>query len=395
MALRETTTVAIVGGGVSGLTAAMLLRRSGVDSIVLERQARGHVEQRQRAGLVEYRGLRMFRQHGLGDMLGGFPADDTLEVRVAGESRYLGNSAEGLDGPGRTAGTAVPQQVLVRGLIAAFLADGGDLRFEAADVALQDLESARPVVTYTDTDGNERAIECDFVAGCDGDHGVSNSSVPDGALTAYPFDYGISWLTILADAPPPQHALMAVSRHGYAAHYFRGPKQSRFYLQCDARDTPDDWPAERVWEQLRRRLHRPELPIGPITETEVFPLRSLVREPMSYGRLFLLGDAAHVISPMGAKGMNLALYDAEVFAAAVRDFVRDGDETGLVSYSDVCLARTWRYQEFAHWMAETLHAMLGSGGDPFRARLARARFDWILNAPTGVRWYAEMMTGLG
>jgi p-hydroxybenzoate 3-monooxygenase len=386
---RESTTVAIVGGGVSGLTTAMLLRRSGIDCVVLERQSRAYVEQRQRAGVVEYRGVRMFEQWGLGRLLGSFPADNTLEIRVDGATRLLGQDAYSR----KTVGQAVPQQVLVRNLIAAFAADGGDLRFEAADVTMRGLDGERPVVGYTGADGTAREIECQFVAGCDGDHGISNASVPAGTLTEYAFDYGISWVTILADAPPPLHALMAVGRNGYAAQYSRGPRASRFYLQCDPADRAQDWPAERIWEQLRLRLHRPDLPGGQITETEVFPLRSLVREPMSFGRLYLLGDAAHVISPMGAKGMNLALYDAEVFATAVRDFAAYGDDSGLRSYSSVCLARTWKYQEWSHWMSEMLHGMCHQDG--FRARLARARFERVASTPAGARYWAELMTGLG
>jgi len=369
----------------------MLLRRSGVGCVVLERQSRGYVEQRQRAGIVEYRGVRMFEQWGLGQLLGAFPADNTLEIRVDGETWLLGQDAYSKDAVGR----AVPQQVLVRNLIGAFLADGGDLRFDAADVTLSGLDGDRPVVGYTDADGNSREIVCEFVAGCDGDHGVSNASIPDGAVAAYIFDQGISWLTVMADAPPSRYPLMAVGRHGYAAQYFRGPKASRCYLQCSPDDTQADWPADRIWAELRLRLHRPDLPTGPITETEVFPLRSVVREPMSYGRLYLLGDAAHVISPMGAKGMNLALYDAEVFAAAVRDSVRDGDDSGLRAYSDVCLARTWRYQEWSYWMSGMLHDMCGSNSDPFVARLAAARFRRILDSPAATRYWAEMMTGLG
>jgi p-hydroxybenzoate 3-monooxygenase len=389
--VRESTTVVIVGGGVSGLTAATLLRRSGVECVVLERQSRGHVEQRQRAGVVEYRGVLMFERWGLGQLLGGFPADNTLEIRVDGETRLLGQDAYSKDAAGRT----VPQQLLVRNLIAAFIADGGDLRFDAADVTLHGLDGDRPVVGYSDDQGNAREIECEIVAGCDGDHGVASRSVPADAMATYTFEQGISWLTILAEAPPPRYPLMAVGQRGYAAQYARGPKATRCYLQCDPDDTPADWPAERIWAELRLRLYRPDLPTGPITETEVFPLRSVVREPMSHGRLYLLGDAAHIISPMGAKGMNLALYDAEVFAAAVRDQTSDGDDSGLRAYSDLCLERTWKYQEWSYWMSEMLHDMSGASADPFLARLARARFQRLLDSPAAARSWAEMMTGLG
>jgi p-hydroxybenzoate 3-monooxygenase len=391
MALRESTTVAIVGGGVSGLTTAMLLRQSGIDSIVLERQARDYVERRQRAGLVEYRGVRMFREWGLDHLLGTFAADNTLEVRVDGETRLLGQDAHSK----QAVGQLVPQQALVRALIAEFLALGGDLRFEAADVSLHGIESSRPVVRYADADGAAHEIECDFVAGCDGDHGVTNGYVPAGVGAEYTHDFGISWLTILAEAPPPENPLIAVGDRGYAAQFFRGPASSRFYLQIPQDDTPADWTAERIWDQLRLRLHRPDLPGGEITETEVFPLRALVREPMSHGRLYLMGDAAHVISPMGAKGMNLALYDAEVFATAVRDFIGDGDDAGLRAYSGTCLARTWKYQEWSHWMADMLCGLCPANASPFRRRLARARLDRVLSTDTGRAYWAELWTGLG
>jgi p-hydroxybenzoate 3-monooxygenase len=393
-AVRESTTVAIVGGGVSGLTTALLLRSRGVDCAVLERRARSYVEERQRAGLVEYRAVRMFEERGLGHVLRGFPGNPFLEIRVDGQTRLLAESLPGLDSTGK----AVPQQALVRGLIAALLADGADLRFEAADVALHGLDGPRPLVSYVDTDGRAHEIECDFVAGCDGDRGVCAASIPAGAGAVHAYDYGIWWLTVLADAPAPEHALMSVGQRGFAAQFARGRDASRFYLHCAEGDSVADWPQERVWAELRRRLHQPDLPGGQITATEVFPLRSSIREPMSHGRLYLLGDAAHIIPPMGAKGMNLALFDAETFAAAVADFTASGDESGLLEYSDTCLARTWRYQEYSNWLADMMHGASGSpvgGGGSFRMRIMRARLERLLSSETAARYYAEMFTGLG
>jgi len=392
-AAREETTVAIVGGGVAGLTAAMLLRRSGVDCVVLERQSRGYVEQRQRAGLVEYRGVRMFVESGLGDLLGAFPADNTMEVRVDGEPLFIGRDAHTQEYVGMLA----PQQALVRNLIAAFLADGGDLRFEVADVTLSGLDSARPAVSYTDAEGVARELGCDLIAGCDGDHGVSRGSIPGGVLTAYSRDYGVTWLAVLADTPARRYPCFGIGVRGYAAAFSRGPEAARFYLEIPAGDTQADWPPDRVWSELRERFWLPDLAAGPITETEIVRLRSQVFEPMSYARLYLLGDAAHVISPMGAKGMNLALYDAETFVNAARDYFQAGDDAGLRAYSGTCLARTWRYQEYADWWSNMFFSRCGdhAAGDPYGARVAQARLARFTepSSAAALAWGA-LMTGL-
>ncbi|RPF31594.1 4-hydroxybenzoate 3-monooxygenase [Streptomyces sp. TLI_185] len=388
----ESTTVVVIGAGPAGLTVANLLRRSGIDCIVLERRSREYVAQRQRAGIVETRAVRMFDSWGLADrVLGGIPYDGILELRVDGESHLVSDN-DGSEGP---RARLCPQQVLVQKLTAAYLADGGDLRFEAADVSLHDLTGDRPVVRYRTADGTLRTITCAFVAGCDGDHGISRTAVPEGALTAYAIDHGIGWLTVLADAPPPAHPLLAVSPQGFAAHFPRGPHTSRYYVQCPPDDHPDAWPDTRVWEALRTRLADPGLTAGPITDRETFRLRSLVHDPMQYGRLHLVGDAAHIVSPMGGKGMNLALYDADVFARAVRDSVRDHDDTALRSYSQRCLRRVWNDQEFSHWLTRTLHdAGDDTASGPFHRNLARARLDRLLTSPTAARAFAELMTGL-
>lgn len=386
---RESTTVVVVGAGVAGLTAASLLRRCGIGCVVLERQRRAHVEQRQRAGVVEYRGARMFEDWGLGSLLDGFPTESALEIRRQGEPLMLLRDELSRKYPGRL----IPQQVLVARLIAAFADTGGDLRFGAADVSLRCLDTDRPMVSYTDTAGQRHEIACSFVAGCDGGQGICRTHVPDGALTAYTHDYGIVWLTVLASSPPPPHPMMAASTRGFAGHFARGPQASRFYLQCAPGEEEGDWPDSRIWLELRARLGDEGLPSGPVTEREIFHLRSCVYEPMSYGRLYLLGDAAHVIAPVGGKGMNLALHDAEVFARAVRDFARSGDERGLRAYSSECLHRVWEYQDFARWLTETTHGPADST-NPFLARLAAARLDRLMNSEAAGRVLAEFMAGL-
>jgi p-hydroxybenzoate 3-monooxygenase len=342
----ENTTVVIIGAGVAGLTLGNFLLRRGIDCVILEKNGREYVEQRQRAGVVDTRAARMFRDWGLEDrVVGGVPTEPVLNFKIDGEIRPLrfpsGDHADG---------RFCPQQVLVRNLIDVFVSDGGDLRFEADGVSLHDVDGEQPLVRYQDSAGATRAIGCDFVAGCDGDHGVTRTAIPSEHLTRYSHEFGYAWLTVLAEVPANQQSIMALHSRGFAAQFPRGPHASRFYLQCPPDTSASQWTDERIWDERELRLEEPIPTKGRISSTQVVPLRSVVSSPMSYGRLYLLGDAAHIIPPMSAKGMNLALHDAEVFANAVLHYKNKGhDSTLLDNYSSTCLHHVWNYQAFALW----------------------------------------------
>jgi p-hydroxybenzoate 3-monooxygenase len=390
--MDELTTVIIVGAGPTGLTLANMLQRHEIPCVVLERRSREYVENRQRAGVVDARARRMYEQWGLAGALGA-PADSgVLEIRIDGTPNLIDHGTLS----GGLYGWLCPQQVLVRGLIASFLARGGDLRFDVTDLALHDLTEDRARVSFADSTGTPTTITALYVAGCDGARGPSRASLPAGAVTMYEFDHEVRWLTLLATSPPPRYPMMAVSDSGFAAQFYRTPTVSRFYLQCGPGEALSDWPAERVWAQLRVRLGDESLVDGPITEIVHVDMHSSVCEPMTYGRLFLAGDAAHVLSPMGGKGMNLAVLDAEALALAISRAVRDGDESGLGTYSATCLERAWRYQAFSRWMLEITHdAGDSSRVGPFRRRLARTRLAVLFSDSTAARGFCEMMAGAG
>jgi p-hydroxybenzoate 3-monooxygenase len=377
---NEHTGVVIVGGGVAGLALGNFLRRGGISCVVLEKHSRAHIEQRQRAGSLEADGVRMFRQWGLEEVFAGssgYSADaPDMPMLIDGQTRYWKQREDGDD-----EAIFCPQQVLVANLTRIFLRDGGDLRFEAADVSLEDV-TGKPVVRYRDASGTTRTISCDLVAGADGHHGVSRRSIPADVLSCDTHEFGYAWISVLAEVQADPVAVMAVHSRGFSAQVTRGPGRSRIYLQCPLSDTVEQWPDERIWSELARRFGRPVRP-GPITTKQIVPLRGVVFSPMSHGNLHLLGDAAHLISPMSAAGMSLALHDAEILARAVIHRAGTGESRLLDEYSDTCLRHIWNRQQSAVWITDTVH---DSGDSSYRGefhkRIARVNLETLLQ-PVG------------
>lgn len=388
------TQVGIVGAGPAGLLLAHLLHRAGVDAVVVEARDRAYVEGRIRAGVLEGGTAETLREAGVGGRMdreglvhGG------IELRFAGRGHRV--DLAGLTG-GRTV-TVYGQHEVVRDLVAARLGAGLPLVFGAEGVALHGLADGegRPRITWTGADGSPRALECDLVAGCDGFHGASRRSVPRGALKVYERAYPFAWLGVLAEAPPP-HEELIYARHerGFALASMRSPTISRLYVQCPPDDEAEHWSDDRVWSELTTRLEGSGAKVteGRILQKGVTPMRSFVAEPMRHGRLFLCGDAAHIVPPTGAKGMNLAVADVRVLARAMAARLREGRSDLLDAYSATCLARVWKVQRFSWWMTAMLHRF--DGDDPFEHRVQLAELDYVARSRAAATTLAENYVGL-
>jgi p-hydroxybenzoate 3-monooxygenase len=386
------TQVGIVGAGPAGLLLAHLLDRQGIGSVVLEARSRDYVEARVRAGVLEQGTVDLLDEAGLAERLHreGL-VHHGVELRFDGRGHRI-DFSELTDG---RAITVYGQQEVVKDLIAARLRAGGDLRFEVDDVTLHELETESPSVRFRH-EGAEHELRCDVIAGCDGFHGISRPAIPDGVLRIYEREYPFAWLGILAEvAPSSEELIYCYHERGFALHSMRSPKLTRLYLQCAPDDDIEAWPDERIWDELQTRLATDggwRLEQGPVVEKGITPMRSFVVEPLRYGHLFLAGDAAHIVPPTGAKGLNLAAADVRVLSEALGAWYADGDTRALAAYSDTCLRRVWRVQHFSSWMTSMLHRF--PGDDPFEERLQRSQLRYVCRSRAAATTLAENYVGL-
>ena len=386
------TQVVIVGAGPSGLLLGQLLHKAGIDNVILERQTPDYVLGRIRAGILEQVTVDLLdevgagaRMHQEGLVHGG--------VELLFEGRRHRIDLQALTG-GSTV-TVYGQTEVTRDLMAARAASGQRSVYSAADVALHGFDGASPRVSWT-LDGRRHEIACDFIAGCDGYHGVSRASVPKEAITAYERVYPFGWLGLLADTPPVSEELIyANSGRGFALCSQRSATRSRYYLQVPSTDRVEAWTDDAFWTELRLRLDdtaNARLVTGPSLEKSIAPLRSFVAEPVRFGRLFLAGDAAHIVPPTGAKGLNLAATDVKMLATVLDACCNEGDAQALDAYSERCLRRVWKAERFSWWFTRLMHRF--PDADPVEQRFLRAELDYLLGSEAGRRTIAENYVGL-
>jgi p-hydroxybenzoate 3-monooxygenase len=383
--------VGIVGAGPSGLLLGHLLQRAGVESVTVEIRSEQHVVERVRAGVLEQTTVDVLTGAGVGDRLA------VEGLRHEGLFLAFGGERHRLDLADLTHGRAITvygQNEVVKDLVAARRAAGGEVIFDAEHVAITDLDGERPSL-HVRAGGATRTFACDYIAGCDGFHGISRQSLPPAAARSYERVHPFSWLGILAQAPPASRELVyCLHENGFALFSMRSPSITRLYLQCAPGERLEDWPDDRIWRELRVRLRMHdgwEPNEGPILQKSLTGMRSFVVEPMRVGRLFLAGDAAHIVPPTGAKGLNLAVADVCRLADALADRYRTGSEAGLDRYSDAGLRRAWRAQRFSCWMTSLLHRQ--EAATAFDRRRQLAELDYLVHSQAAMTSLAENYVG--
>jgi p-hydroxybenzoate 3-monooxygenase len=384
------TQVGIVGAGPAGLMLSHLLHLQGIDSVILEAHTREYVQERVRAGVLEQNTVDLLTETGVGERLHrqGL-VHHGIELRFHGR----GHRIDFQDLTGRAI-TIYAQAEVVKDLIDARLAAGGSIVFEAENVSVHNIDEPGPSIRFNKGDQSTEVI-CDFIAGCDGFHGICRPSVPEGVLTSYERIYPFAWLGILAEAPPSSEELVyCYHDRGFALLSMRSPTLSRLYLQCTPDEAIENWPDERIWEELHIRLACEgwTLTEGPIIQKGIAGMRSFVVEPMQYGRLFLAGDAAHIVPPTGAKGLNLAVADVRVLAKALAEFYHSGSRTLLDRYSETCLRRVWKVQRFSWWMTSMLHRF--DSDNAFDQRRQLGELDYVTSSRAASQSLAENYVGL-
>jgi len=382
--------VGIIGAGPAGLILSHLLEQQGIDSIIIEKYSLEHVQERVRAGVLEHGTVEMLVELGLGERL---QREGLIHYGI--ELSFLGQrhriDFQDLTGCGIT---VYGQNEVVKDLTKARLEKGGEIIFEAEDVSIDDIQTNRPRIHFKKA-GNAHQLICDFIAGCDGFHGICRRSFPPDVLKVYERIYPFAWLGILAEVPPSAHELIyANHERGFALLSMRSPKISRLYLQCEPEEDLSHWLDERIWDELELRLANDNwaLTRGPIFQKGVTGMRSFVAEPMQFGRLFLAGDAAHIVPPTGAKGLNLAAADVRVLAAAIERFYKSGSMQLLDRYSEVALRRVWKAQRFSWWMTSMLHRFPAES--TFDRRRQLAELDYVTSSRAGGLSLAENYVGL-
>jgi p-hydroxybenzoate 3-monooxygenase len=386
------TQVGIVGAGPAGLMLGHLLHRRGIDSVIVEDRTKEHVIERVRAGVLEQGSVDLMNEVGVGDRLRAEGMrHDGIFIAFEGQRHRIDMARL----TGGRAITVYGQNEVVKDLIAAREASGRPLHFEAEDVRVHDLASDRPRLTFQH-DGARHEVQCDFIAGCDGFHGICRPSIPAGQLRIYEREYPFAWLGILANAPPSSPELVySLHERGFALFSMRSHEVTRLYLQCDPDEDIAAWPDERIWAELHTRLATRDgwAPIeGEITQKGVTPMRSFVAEPMQYGRLYLAGDAAHIVPPTGAKGLNLAMADVWRLAQAFGEFFETGQRGRLEGYSSQGLRRTWRAQRFSWWMTSMLHR--AGDENPFDHKRQIAELEYLVSSEAAMTSLAENYVGI-